>query len=69
MPAFLVNRTCLPELVHSTCVLAVEFPRLLVLENFDLPSLGVRSEVARVFMASMSTVGSLQVIQGLTEDT
>ncbi|KAK9396605.1 RNA-directed DNA polymerase from mobile element jockey-like [Crotalus adamanteus] len=52
--------TALPALLESVAGLAVEFPRLIVLGDFNLPSLGDRSEAAQEFMASMATMDLTQ---------
>lgn len=49
--------------------LVVEFPRLMVLGAFELPSLGATSEEAQEFTASMAALGLSQIILGLTQDS
>lgn len=48
--------TSLSGLLGSISGLLVEFPRLMVLEDFTLPSLGLGSEVVWEFMAPMTAV-------------
>lgn len=50
-------------------LLSVEFPRLMVLGDFNLSSLGLSSEVAQEFMATMMAMGLSQIIMGLTLDS
>uniref|UniRef100_A0A2D4H749 Endonuclease/exonuclease/phosphatase domain-containing protein n=1 Tax=Micrurus lemniscatus lemniscatus TaxID=129467 RepID=A0A2D4H749_MICLE len=57
--------TALPVL-EAVTGLAVEFPRLMVLGDFNLPSLGESSDAAQEFMASMTTMDLTQVVQGPT---
>lgn len=54
--------TSQPKLLDFNPGLAVEFSRLMVLEDFNLPSLGVRSESAWEFLATLTAVGPSQII-------
>uniref|UniRef100_A0A2D4IEU1 Endonuclease/exonuclease/phosphatase domain-containing protein n=1 Tax=Micrurus lemniscatus lemniscatus TaxID=129467 RepID=A0A2D4IEU1_MICLE len=54
--------TALPALLEVIAGLAVEFPRLMVLGDFNLPSLSEHSEVAQEFVASMATMDLTQII-------
>ncbi|KAM3855847.1 uncharacterized protein M6D78_000899 [Vipera latastei] len=58
----------LPELLDVLSGLVVEFPKLMVLGDFNLPSLGGSSELAREFMASMAAMDLSQIISGLTHE-
>ncbi|XP_070800767.1 uncharacterized protein, partial [Pituophis catenifer annectens] len=50
----------LPELLNIIAGVAVDTPRLLVMGDFNLPSIGEISEAAREFMASMTAMDLTQ---------
>lgn len=54
------------ELLDYTSGLAVEFLRFIVLGNFNLPSIGMGSEVAQGCMATIMAMGLSQINQSLT---
>uniref|UniRef100_A0A2D4NS54 Endonuclease/exonuclease/phosphatase domain-containing protein n=1 Tax=Micrurus surinamensis TaxID=129470 RepID=A0A2D4NS54_MICSU len=56
----------LPELLEVIAELALEIPRLLVMGDFNLPSAGGTSGVAREFMASMTAMDLTQLVSGPT---
>ncbi|XP_070593886.1 uncharacterized protein [Erythrolamprus reginae] len=58
----------LPVLLEEVAGLAVEFPRLIVLGDFNLPSLGEASGLAQEFMATMTAMDLTQVVQGPTHE-
>lgn len=57
------------EFLDSMSELVMEFSRLVLLRHFNLPSLGLRSEVAQEFMVTMMTIGLSQIIQNPRKDS
>lgn len=67
VPASLVHSNLLPEFLETICGrFAMEFSRLTVICNFNLPSLGWASEAVEDLMAAMAAMGLPYVIHGLT---
>ena len=60
--------TALPELLEVIAEAAVETPRLVVMGDFNLPSVGETSGAAREFMASMTAMDLTQVVLGPTHE-
>lgn len=58
----------LPELLEAISGLVVEFPRLVVLGDFNLLSLGVTSEAAQKFMTIIVAMDLFQIIRGLNQN-
>ncbi|XP_070790191.1 vomeronasal type-2 receptor 26-like [Pituophis catenifer annectens] len=58
--------TALPGQLDVLAEVAVELPSLLVVGDFNLPSIGETSEMAREFMASMAAMDLTQVVQSPT---
>ncbi|XP_058039494.1 uncharacterized protein LOC131198648 [Ahaetulla prasina] len=54
----------LPELLNAIARMAVETPRLMVMGDFNLPSVGGASTSAREFMASMAALDLTQLVNG-----
>lgn len=54
--ASLCVATSLPDLLETISGLAVEFPKLMVLGDFNLASLGLASKVTQEFVATMEAV-------------
>lgn len=55
--------TSLTEFLNPISGLTIEFPRFMVLGDFNLPSLGMGSEVVQEFMVTMIAIGLFQAIQ------
>ncbi|XP_058029092.1 uncharacterized protein LOC131193174 [Ahaetulla prasina] len=53
--------TALPELLEVLAAVAVETPRLIVMGDFNLPSVGLASTAAREFQASMTALDLIRV--------
>lgn len=61
--------TSLLELLEAILQLAMEFSRLMILENFNLLSLVLVSEVAQEFMTTMVAMGLTQIISDPAQDS
>lgn len=53
----------LPELLEPMAELVVKFYRLMVLRDFNLPSLSPESKVAQEFMVTMATLDSSNLLR------
>lgn len=62
-PCYVPVATSLPDFLDSMTGLVVEFPRFMVLGDFNPPSLGAGQRY-REFMAIMAAMDVTQVIQG-----
>lgn len=56
----------LPELLEAISELIVEFPILMVLRCFNLPTVRPTSKASWHFMITMAAIGLSQVVHGLT---